>query len=798
MNTHKLKLDLRILLPEAPDEKDACVDRLITALEGKAGIQQVHLKQDDSGFKLCIHYDPNGIPLSRLEEIVRAEGAQITEQFGHIVFDIKSPRHARHADLLSRKIKSIHGVISAGVSLTGKVRIEFDTNLITSADLKKSFEHEVEREDHDHGDDHNHDHDKADDHDHNHGFLNLGERAELGFSLSAAALLIIGYLLENFFQGPSYFALTAFIVSYFFGGFFTVIEAVENLKKKRFEIDTLMLVAAIGAAFLGKWAEGSLLLVLFSLGHALEHYAMGRAKKAIEALAELAPKSAHVIRENQIIETPVSEIKIKDKVLIKPNERIPVDGLVTKGTSSVNQAPVTGESVPVDKAPEDTVFTGTINGSGALEVIVTKLSSDSTLSKIVKLVAEAQAEASPTEQFTKKLERYFVPSVLIGVVLLMFAFLVINEPFSESLYRAMAVLVAASPCALAISTPSAVLSGIARAGKSGVLIKSGAALENLGRLSAMAFDKTGTLTEGKPRVTEVITLNQTSEGELLKIAAAVEKTSDHPLAQAIVNYAKENLKEVIPDAHNVKSLTGKGIQAEVAGKSILVGKPAIFDSAKLKSSLTEPVTKLQDNGRTIIVVASGDTALGVFGVMDTPRESSKNALAMLLNNGVKKLIMLSGDHQKVADSIARQIGLTDAFGDLMPDDKVTSIKKLRDEYKLVAMVGDGVNDAPAMAAATVGIAMGAAGSDVALETADIALMTDNLNQLVFSVRLSRQASRIIKQNLWVSLGVVAFLIPATLFGLGIGPAVAMHEGSTLVVVFNALRLLMFRDDVTKI
>lgn len=654
-----------------------------------------------------------------------------------------------------------------------------------------------------------HDHDEANkDQAHQHGKFALGERTELCFAVASGILLALGYVSAEWLKAEPSVPLALYIGAFLAGGFFTSWEAIENLRKGNFAIDSLMIVAAVGAALLNKWAEGALLLSLFSIGHALEGYALGRAKRAVEALATLAPKTARVFRGAEVNEIAVSDIRLGDRVLIRSNERIPVDGYVIKGSSAVDQAPVTGESIPVekiaiasppdatnlDKLPrENFVFTGTINGSGALEVIATKLSSESTLARIVKLVSEAQAEASPTEQFTKKIERYFVPIVLLGCLALLFAFLIVDEPFSASFYRAMAVLVAASPCALAISTPSAVLSGIARAGRSGVLIKSGAALENLGRVNVIAFDKTGTLTQGNPAVTDVVGLNAVSEEYLIQTAAALERSSDHPLASAIVRYAEKQSAAPPLEATQVTSLTGKGIQGNVGGEDILVGKPGIFTDKVFWNEIDDPVKKMQALGRTVVVVASEQKALGILGIMDPPRANAKQALETLLESGLKKLIMLSGDHQKVAEAIANQTGITDAIGDLMPDDKVDAVKRLRREFGLVAMVGDGVNDAPAMASSTVGIAMGAAGSDVALETADIALMTSDLEQLAFSVRLSRQASRIIKQNLFVSLGVVVVLIPATIFGLGIGPAVVAHEGSTLVVVFNALRLLIFRD-----
>jgi len=399
---------------------------------------------------------------------------------------------------------------------------------------------------------------------------------------------------------------------------------------------------------------------------------------------------------------------------------------------------------------------------------------------------------------TDKFERYFVPSVLILVVLLLFGFLVIDEPFSASFYRAMAVLVAASPCALAISTPSAVLSGVARAARGGVLIKGGRPLEDLGELTALAFDKTGTLTEGKPKLTEIVTLGNLSDNELLKIAVAVEALSDHPLAKAVVRDGKERLKGTeIPEASNLEAVMGKGIKAFLDQDKIYIGNLELYedlDSSKPSEDITGKVRGLEANGNTTMLIRRNKEYIGILALMDTPRASAKETLVKLKNLGIKRMIMLSGDNQQVADAVAKEIGLTDAWGSLLPEEKVEAIKKLKKEEDKVAMIGDGVNDAPAMAHSTVGIAMGAAGSDIALETADIALMADKLETLPFAIGLSRKAKSIIKQNLWVSLGIVALLIPATIFGFAnIGIAVVIHEGSTLLVVFNALRLLAYKN-----
>lgn len=645
---------------------------------------------------------------------------------------------------------------------------------------------------------------------HAHGGV-FGANTELIFALLSGACLAFGFGLSWTDTASPAVSTGLYIAAYVFGGFFTLREAFQSLKQRRFEIDTLMLVAAAGAAMLGEFAEGALLLFLFSLGHSLEHYAMGRAKRAIEALAELAPQTAVVRRGGGTEQVPVEALVVGDAVLVKPNERLPADGFVIEGTSSVNQAPVTGESVPVDKQPvrdaiasaaasdrvaaESRVFAGTINGSGALTVQVTRVAADSTLAKVVRLVSEAEAQKSPTQRFTDRFERIFVPSVLVLVVLLLFAWVVVDEPFRDSFYRAMAVLVAASPCALAIATPSAVLSGVARAARGGVLIKGGGPLEDLGALQAIAFDKTGTLTEGEPRVTDVVTAAGANEAELLRTAVAVEALSDHPLAGAIVRDGNQRLQVPPPPASNLRAITGRGVEATVEGEVVHIGRDELFaeaGGAPLPEDVREAANALRSQGRTIMIVRRGERYLGVIGLMDTPRAAARATTASLRQLGITRMIMLSGDATPVAKAVAASVGIDEAWGDLMPEDKVDAINKLKADGQ-VAMVGDGVNDAPALATATVGIAMGAAGSDVALETADVALMADDLAKLPFAAGLSRQTRRIIRQNVFVSLGVVAVLLPATIFGLGIGPAVIAHEGSTLLVVFNALRLLGYRE-----
>lgn len=819
----KLKINLDLLLPNVPDEKDACVNRIITELQDKKGIEKVHIvpETDSAKPQLCFHYDPNQITVEQVQQIAKQAGAGITDRYKHLLVEVEGIRHQRQTKLVEATLKHANGVLSVAASGGGMVLIEYDGQVIKQdaiyALLKKEGLKVVDtvkskQKAHDHA---GHDHAEGERHDHDHAHDGIfGKNSELIFSILCGALLGIGWGLSFIHSMPEIVPLAFYVSAYVFGGFYTAKEAVETILKGGFEIDFLMLVAAIGAAILGSWVEGALLLFLFSMGHALEHYAMGKAQKSIKALTELAPKTALVKRGTDTKEVPIDQLNVGDVIIVKPNTKISADGIVVSGSSSVNQAPITGESMPVDKVAvgdanidaatadkQDAkyrVFAGTINGNAMLEIKVSKEASDSTLSRLVKMVSEAQTQKSPTQQFTDKLEKYFVPAVLILVALLCFAFVVIDEPFAKSFYRAMSVLVAASPCALAISTPSAVLSGVARAARGGVLIKGGKPLEDLGTLKAVAFDKTGTLTEGKPKLTQVVPLAGMDEKELLRIVVAVESLSDHPLAKAIVQSGKERLGDSnIPAAQNLEAVLGKGVKATLGGDTIYAGNLALFeqlDNTKPSQDVIAQVQQLEQQGNTSMLIRKNNDYISIIAVMDAPRKEAKEALEQLKQIGIEQMIMLTGDNQKVADAVAKQIGITEARGGMLPEQKVAAIDQLAQSKSRVAMVGDGVNDAPAMAKSTVGIAMGAAGSDVALETADIALMGDQLLLLPFAIALSRKAKGIIRQNLIISLGMVAILIPLTILNLAtIGPAVIAHEGSTLLVVFNALRLLAFRS-----
>ena len=791
--TEKLQLDLTLLLPEMEDG-DACASLLTEELESTRGVSKAHIVREDGVARLCLHYDPNLVSLSKIERLARDAGARVTDRYRHETIPLGRIPSADVADTLTKALEALPGMLHAHVNYAaGVAYAAYDSEQISRADIEAALGEMGYRPATEAAPEKDHDHGSAP------AFLPhwMQERWTLILVGLAGVFLIIGWAGERWLGLPANVALVFYILSYIAGGYDIATHAIPALFRGRFDTDVLMLAAAAGAAILGEWAEGAFLLFLFSLGHAGEHYALDRARDAVNALGKLMPKTARVKRGDEIVEIPVAQVRIGDIVVVRPGDRIPVDGEVVSGAGSVDQSPITGESVPVPKAPGDEVFAGTINQEAALDIRVTKLARDNTLNRVMQMVAEAQSQQSPTQRFTQRFTAKFVPAVLIFVALVIVVPPLVGwMTWEESFYRGMLLLVASSPCALAIGTPATVLAGIAQAARSGVLIKGGVHLENLGMVKVMAFDKTGTLTQGKFQITDIIPLNGVSPDDALSLAAAVEQQSNHPLARAVVEAAQARRLDP-PLAADVENLAGKGLRSLVDGKPVLVGSPALIQEANGRAwneDMAALLNELEAQGKTTIWVQADGRIIGVLALADTPRPGVRGVMERLRKLGIQRLVMLTGDHERAAQKIAREVGVTDVRAELLPEDKLRAIQALEAEFGPVAMVGDGVNDAPALATATVGVAMGAAGTAVALETADVALMADDLTQLPFAVGLSRASRRIIVQNLAVSLGVIFLLIGASVAGVvALSGAVVLHEGSTIIVVLNALRLLRYSD-----
>lgn len=778
MEEKTLQLDIPLLIPGLTNHQDACLERLETSLKNQRGIQRAHVERQNDPQVLCLHYNPSLTSLEQVQRIAERTGAKIANRYRHEVIPIRGVDCSDCVTVLEHSISRIDGVLDVKASYTAqKIFIEYDSKATNQAAIERRIQHlgyQIPRE----------------------GARKwYEENRALLSSLVAGLFLLLGWLGESFFEFPYPISLGMYLLAYVLAGWDTAIHAWYALKARTFDTDILMIAAALGAAFLGEFAEGALLLFLFSLGHAMERRVLDQARNAIHALSELAPKTALVKRQGQEVEIPVDEIKLEDMVLIRPGTRIPVDGIVTKGSSAVDQSPITGESNPVDKAISEEVFAGSVNGPGVLEIQVTRLAKDSTLARITKMIEQAQAQKSPTQQLTERFMGWFVPAVLILDLLLILIPPLFGVPFTVSFSRAMVLLVAASPCALALGTPAAIMAGVAQAARNGVLVKGGRHLENLGRLKALAFDKTGTLTQGKLQLTDIVSADSASEAEVLALAAAVESRSAHPLAKAIVRES-DSRQLKLPEVEDVEELNGRGVHARLQNNPVRVGSVQSMNESGIRVPpvILEKVETLANQGKTTILVSKGGETLGLLAVADTIRPDTKNTISELHSQGIRKMVMLTGDNPQVAAHIARQIGMDEFRAQLMPEDKVTAVRSLVAQYQDVGMVGDGVNDAPALANATVGIALGGASTDVALETADVALMGDDLTKLPFAVALGRATRNLILQNLVIAMGVIFTLILSALFGwAGLGITVLIHEGSTIVVALNSLRLLKFEQ-----
>jgi len=608
---------------------------------------------------------------------------------------------------------------------------------------------------------------------------------------ASAVLFLVGLAL-SLVGVPEVARVGVYAAAIVVGGTPILRAALAGLKARHLDMNVLMSAAVIGAAVIGEWAEAASVVVLFAAGNALQVYAVDRTRGAVRALVRLAPDEALVQRGGSEVLVPADEVGVGDVVVVRPGERFAVDGVVIEGSTAVDESPVTGESLPVEKGINDTIFSGSLNGSGGLLVRATKSAGDSTLRRIARLVEEAQAKKAPAEQFVDRFSRVYTPVVVVAAVALAVVPPLLGAEFGTWFYRALALLIIACPCALVISTPVTVVSGIGAASRRGILVKSGAALEAAGRLKALAFDKTGTLTEGRPVVSRVLTLGveyRDDEAEVVRIAAALERRSEHPLAHAILTAAESYGVDELPPVANFRSVAGRGATGEVGGKRYLIGSPRLFaESGVSLTNADAALAQVANEGETPVILGDETGARAVFGLADAVRPDAKATLDSLRSAGVRHLVMLTGDAEAPAERIASELGI-DYRAQLLPEQKVEAVRELVAKHGSAGMVGDGVNDAPALAGASVGFAMGAAGTDVALETADVALMRDDLPKLAEALTLSRAAERIIRQNLLISILIKGLFVLLAPFGLvALWLAVLADMGTSIAVTLNGLRL----------
>lgn len=616
----------------------------------------------------------------------------------------------------------------------------------------------------------------------------IKEHAELIAALMAGIFILLAWRLDT--NGQTTASVLLYLIAFCVGGFAKAKEGIEEtIEERKLNVELLMVLAAIGSAAIGYWTEGAILIFIFAVSGALETYAMNKSHREISALMNLQPEEAWLVRGGfEPMKVSVSTLQIGDHLLIKPGERIPADGIIFKGQSSIDESAISGEPLPISKSEGDEVFAGTVNLNGAITMEMTKANSETLFQKIIQLVQSAQSEKSPSQQFIEKFEGTYVKFVLLGVAIMMvLPHFLLGWDWTTTFYRAMVLLVVASPCALVASIMPATLATISNGAKNGVLFKGGLHLEHLSVLRALAVDKTGTLTQGKPVVTDFIVRDGVERDTALAILAGIESQSNHPLAQAITSYAKAEGIDILPQA-TIEDIPGWGIKGTIQNKEYQVGKPEFVDVQLANNFANNAVTKLAAEGKTVIFIRDQHGIVALTALKDTVRSEAKKAVTLLKELGIQ-VVMLTGDNEKTAKVIAKEAGVTEFVAECLPETKVTEMKRLLTQHQFVGMVGDGINDAPALATATTGIAMGE-GTDVALETADVVLMKNDLSKIAYAVRLSRKMQRIVKQNIFFSIGVIVLLIASNFLQIVDLPlGVIGHEGSTILVILNGLRML---------
>lgn len=613
---------------------------------------------------------------------------------------------------------------------------------------------------------------------------------ELGFALFSGILILTGWILAKLDQQAA--SVFFYILAYVIGGYFKAKEGItDTVQNKTLNVELLMVLAALGSAIIGYWEEGAILIFIFALSGALETYTMSKSRKEISALMSLQPEEAWLIKDGKEVKVAVEKLQVGDHIFVKPGERIPADGCVIKGRTSVDQAAITGESIPVGKGLNDGVFAGTVNISGSITVEITKPSSETLFQKIITLVQNAESQKSPSQQFIDRFEGTYVKLVLAIVSLMLFLpHYIFGWSWNETFYRAMVLLVVASPCAVVASIMPATLSAISNGARKGILFKGGSHLESLGNLRAIAFDKTGTLTQGKPEVSQYLVKPnlEDEKQKILQIVAAIEKHSNHPLAQAIIRFATTKNQYVPFELDSIEDVSGWGVKAFFNGETWKIGKRAFMDG-NIEEVIDEKQRSfLEEQGNTIVYIEKDQQVVAAFALKDIVREESKQAITNLQALGIEP-IMLTGDNANTANAIASEVGIIHYIYECLPENKANEIRAIKEKYGLTAMVGDGINDAPALATADIGMAMGE-GTDAALETADVVLMKNDLTKISQAIHLSKRMNRIIKQNLVFSISVIILLVMSNFFqSIDLPLGVIGHEGSTILVILNGLRLL---------
>lgn len=755
-----------------------CALKVEKAIKKMPGVKEATV--NFAAANIHLEYDPSISPRNDIFSRIESFGYEVgtPEEVIKSLFRIKGLDCPDCSAKLQKKISDLKGVDQAELVFeTGKLTVSHHEDIVTISDLVKvvetsGYEAEIEgvrpfqlRKK---------------------SFWISDKRA---LAVTVSAVPFLAGLLLSFIQGQSPISIAFLIASIGITGYRPARSSISSIRSRVFDMNVLMTVAVIGAAILGEWVEAATVMFLYALGTMLEAYSMDKTRHAIHRLLEFAPNEASVKRDDEIKLVPVEDVHIGDIVVVKPGERIPVDGNIVFGYSSINQSAITGESLPISKGTGDQVYAGTLNLEGYLEVETSKLSKDTTISHIIHLVEDAQAKKAPSQRFIDKFSGYYTPAVIATAFAIATIPPLFGQPFIDWFYRALILLVISCPCALVISTPVSIASAIGAASRNGVLIKGGTYLEKVGQVSAVVFDKTGTLTTGQPSVTDVVPLNGYMEDEIIRITASLEARLKHPLAEAIVGYVNK-LGLDLAEPHNFESLPGRGLKADIDGVTYYAGNPRLFSEINLTDSDVEPlIYALQREGKTVFMLGTEDKLLGIVAVADKLREDARLTVKQLNGIGISNVIMLTGDNKNTAREIASQVGIEDYRAELLPEDKVSAIESISKDYGQVIMVGDGVNDAPAISRADVGIAMGAIGSDIALETSDIALMSDELGNVPYTIELGRRSLKIIKQNIAASIVVKALFIALAIAGFAtLWMAVFADTGIAILVILNGMRL----------